>query len=78
VVAVEEQRVLATATDMSEVGIIVGSETDMPVFDFPAKIHHRHISFTTNYNTNFTHISGRSQDPLLLHSHHTYLFRPAL
>ena len=32
--AVEERRVLATATDMSEVGIIVGSETDMPVMDF--------------------------------------------
>ena len=33
-VAVEERRVLVTATDMSEVGIIVGSETDMPVMDF--------------------------------------------
>ena len=32
--AVEERRVLVTATDMSEVGIIVGSETDMPVMDF--------------------------------------------
>ena len=30
----EERRVLVTATDMSEVGIIVGSETDMPVMDF--------------------------------------------
>ena len=33
-VDVVEPPVLATATDMSEVGIIVGSETDMPVMDF--------------------------------------------
>ena len=32
--AVEERRVLVTAIDMSEVGIIVGSESDMPVMDF--------------------------------------------
>ena len=46
VVAVEERRVLATATDMSEVGIIVGSETDMPVMDFCREVLvENHIEF---------------------------------
>ena len=44
--AVEELRVLATATDMSEVGIIVGSETDMPVMDFCREVLvENHIEF---------------------------------
>ena len=44
--AVEERRVLATATDMSEVGIIVGSETDMPVMDFCREVLvENHIEF---------------------------------
>ena len=43
---VEELRVLATATDMSEVGIIVGSETDMPVMDFCREVLvENHIEF---------------------------------